>query len=214
MRLGGCHAFTKQLANNHQLFQNPQCSWSYISALLTGPCIIFSFITCFWAHRVLTRRPWPHKYKRMRQCHEHTHSLGCSSSTQSTVHSVLPPPSFHLRHFSCHSWRQGYRESAYTCNHALWPNDSETCALTVHERFFISCVALHQTAASVFFFVFFLFFPPSRQINSIFNRLSAQWFSWKKTGSIKSISLFKGFTLLHPVLLIYPTSFSFLRSIS
>lgn len=64
------------------------------------------------------------------------------------------------------------------------------------------------------FFCFFLFFPPSRQINSIFNRLSAQWFSWKKTGSIKSISLFKGFTLLHPVLLIYPTSFSFLRSIS
>lgn len=144
----------------------------------------------------------------MLQHHEHTHLLSCSSS--STVHSVFPPLLSHLRHFSCHSWKQNIA-SRHICNLApltKWSRnfctDCTWAAFSFSSPFFLLCTTSRNS-------ICFVFFPQSSNSTVVRAVFPCRVLAGRIGLTSQTVSLFKVLLLLCPVLLIYPTSFSFLR---
>lgn len=210
-----CHRLRKQLM---YLLKNTSCSESTVVWRLhscTSKWLIYYFqcITCFWAHCMLTRLAWPHKYIHMLQYHEHTfaqlfffrleHSTFCVSTTallpQAFLVSLLKKRPQRVRTHAISPSDQMIQKRLHWLYMTSFSSPIFPLCTTSHGSIcFFHSLAIQQCSE--------LSFPERFKLDKF--RLTSQ-----------TVSLFKGFTyfILYYILkkwLSYPTSFSFLQSIS
>lgn len=138
--------------------------------------------------------PWPHAFAQL--------FIGWS-----TVQSVFPPLSSHLRHFSCHSWRFiSWRQTIERERGHMQPRSLTKWFRNLCTDYVLRAVSSLSSSFCLLCTPSHICFYSFQSSNIVPNSLSLQGLSCKNW-------LFKGLILLYPVQLIYPTSILFIFTI-